>query len=118
LIVQTGSIPYEYNKTLGYLRDNFKQGSNILIICERPYYYIVHYKSAINFTYANQHTEKIRDYFDKEFDHILVLQKCLYETGAPLKTHLLNNSYRLVKLKNLNLTQTEFLKISELIEDH
>ena len=118
LLVQTGSIPYEYNKTLSYLKDNFKRNSNILIICERPYYYIVHYNSAVDFTYANQNTEKIRDHFGKEFDHILVLQKCLYTTQAPLKTSRLNKSYRLVILKTLNLTQTEYLKISKLISDN
>ena len=117
-IVQTGSIPYEYNKTLGYLKDNFKHDSNILIICERPYYYIVHYKSAVNFNYANQNTEKIRDYLEKEFDHIVVLQKCLYENRAPVENNQLNKSYRLVNLKNLKLTQTEFLKISELIQNY
>jgi hypothetical protein len=114
MLIQTGSIPYEYNKTLSYLKDNFKPKSNILIICERPYYYIVHYNSAVDFTYANQNTKKILDHLAKEFDHILVLQKYLYETRAPLKTSHLNNSYRLVKLKNLNLTQTEYLKISRL----
>jgi hypothetical protein len=117
LLVQTGSIPYEYNKTLSYLKDNFKRNSNILVIAQRPYYYIVHYKGAVDFTYANQNMEKIKYNYGKEFDHILVLQKCLYETRAPLKTHHLNSSYRLINLKNLNLTQTEYLKISKLSTD-
>ena len=114
LLVKTGSIAYEYNKTLRYLNDNFKRNSGILIICERPYYYIPHYNSAVDFTYANQNAEKIKDHFGKEFDHILVLQKFLYETRAPLKTSRLNPSYRLVNLKTLKLTQSEYLLISKL----
>ena len=118
LLVHTGSIPYEYNKTLSYLEDNFKRNSNILIISERPNLYIVQYKGAVDFTYANQNMEKIKDHYGKEFDHILVLQKCLHETRTPLKTSRLNTSYRLVSLKTLNLTQTEYLKISKLITDN
>ena len=117
LLVQNGSIPYEYNKTLEYLKDHLKPESNILIISERPYYYIVHYKSAVDFTYANQNIKKIQDYFGKELDQILVLQKCLHETQTPVKNSRLDSSYRLVQLKNLNLTQKEFLKISKLIVD-
>jgi hypothetical protein len=101
--------------TLRYLKDNFKRNANILIISERPNLYIVHYKGAVDFAYANQNTEKIRDHYGKEFDHILVLQKYLYKTRAPLKNQRLNHSYRLADLKNLNLTQTEYLKISKLI---
>jgi len=115
LLVHTGSIPYEYNKTLSYLNDHFKQNSNILIISARPNLYIVHYKGAVDFTYANQNTEKIRDHYGKEFDHILVLQKCLYKTRTPLNTNRLNNSYQLAYLETLKLTQTEYLKISKLI---
>jgi len=118
LLVHTGSIPYEYNTTLSYLKDNFKRNSNILIISERPNLYIVHYKGAVDYTYANQNTEKIKDHYGKEFDHILVFQKCLYKTQAPLKTSRLNKSYRLAYLKHLNLTQTEYLKISKLITDN
>ncbi len=114
LLVHTGSIPYEYNKTLSYLRDNFKRNSDILIISERPNLYIVHYKGAVDFSYANRNTEKIKDHYAKEFDHILVLQKCLYKSRAPLKTSRLNDSYRLGSLRALNLSQTEYLKISKL----
>ena len=116
LLVNTGSIPYEYNTTLRYLKDTFKRNTNILIISERPNLYIVHYKGAVDFAYANQNGDKIRDHYGKEFDHILVLQKFLYKTRAPLKNQHLNHSYRLAELKNLNLTQTEYLKISKLID--
>ena len=36
LIVNSGSVPYEYNKTLKYLESNFKGNTNILIISEKP----------------------------------------------------------------------------------
>jgi hypothetical protein len=115
LLVNTGSIPYEYNKTLRYLNENFKRNSNILIISERPNLYVVHYKGAVDFKYASQNPEKIKDQYGREFDHVLVLQKCLYKTRAPLKNQRLDHSYRLAELKILNLTQAEYLKISKLI---
>jgi hypothetical protein len=118
LLVHTGSIPYEYNKTLRYLKDNFNRKSNIMIISERPNLYIVHYKGAVDFTYANQNLESIKDHYGKEYDHILVLQKYLYKTQTPLKTSRLDTSYRLAHLKTLNLTQAEYLKISKLKLDN
>ena len=113
LLVHKGVIPYEYNRTLGYLKDHFKPSANIMIIAERPNLYIVRYKGAVDFAYANQNMERIKDFYGKEFDHILVLQKCLHKTRAPLETHRMDNSYQLVTLKNLNLTQTAYLKISK-----
>ena len=77
LLVNTGAIPYEYNKTLRYIKDNFKNNSDILVISERPYLYTVHYSGAVDFAYANQNTEIILDQYRKDFDHILVLQKYL-----------------------------------------
>jgi hypothetical protein len=115
LLVNRATIPYEYNKTLSYLRSNYKSQSKVLIICERPNFYIVHYQGALDFQYANQNPDFILNMGARDFDHILVLQKCLYDTRAPLKTNRLNNSFRLAPLKNLNLTQTEYLKISKII---
>jgi hypothetical protein len=117
LLVNRGTIPYEYNKTLSYIRNNFESHSNILVICERPNFYILHYQGALDFEYANQNPELIINKVAKDFDHILVLQKCLHNTRAPLKTSHLNKSYPLVDLQTLKLTQTEYLKISKLISD-
>ena len=115
LLVNRATIPYEYNKTLSYLRNNYESQSKILIICERPNFYIVHYQGALDFEYANQHADFILNKGARDFDYILVLQKCLYETQAPLKTNRIADSFQLVHLKNLNLTQTEYLKISRII---
>jgi hypothetical protein len=60
-LFNTGSIPYEYNKTLDYLRYSYESNSNILIISERPNLYIVHYKGALDFKYANKTAELIKD---------------------------------------------------------
>ena len=115
LLVNRGIIPYEYNKTLSYLKSNFEKQSKILVICERPNYYIVQYQGALDFKYANQNPEIIFNKASRDFDHILVLQKCRYKTGEPLNTHRLNGSYQLAYLDTLNLDQTEYLKISKLI---
>jgi hypothetical protein len=118
LLVNRGTIPYEYNKTLNYISNNFESHSNILVICERPNFYIVHYQGALDFKYANQNSDLIINKISRDFDQVLVLQKCLYETQAPLETSRLNKSYRLVDLQILKLTQTEYLKISKLISDN
>jgi len=114
LLVNSGAIPYEYNKTLSYIQDNFKSNSDILVISERPYLYTVHYAGAVDFTYANNNTEAILDLYRKDFDHILVLQRCLYKTRAPLTSSRLGRIYPLVQLANLNLTRSEYLRISEI----
>jgi hypothetical protein len=113
LLVNTGSLPNEYNKTLTYIKESYKSNSNILLISERPYLYVIHYTGAVDFAYANQNPEKILDRYGKEFDHILVLQRYLHNTRAPLNSSRLNPSYRLIHSGNLNLTQSEFLKVSE-----
>jgi hypothetical protein len=113
LLVNTGSLPNEYNKTLRYIKDSFKNNSNILLISERPYLYVIHYAGAVDFAYANRNPEKILDQYGKEFDHILVLQRYLHNTPAPLHSSRLNPSYHLVHSGNLNLTRSEYLKVSE-----
>ena len=114
LLVNAGTIPYEYNKTLNYLQSHFKKNTNLLIVCERPNLYIVHYRGAVDFNYANQNADKIRTQYQREFDQVVVLQKCRYDTQKPLPSNRIINSYRLVHLSNLNLTQSEYLKISKL----
>jgi hypothetical protein len=108
------TIPYEFNNTLTYLKNNFESDEKILVICERPNLYIVHCQGALDFKYANQNPNIILNMATRDFEHILVLQKYLYETQKPLESHRLSSSYRLVPLKNINLTQTEYLKISRI----
>lgn len=117
LLVNNGSFSYQYNKTLRYLKSNFSDNSNILVLCERPNLYIVHYRGALDFAYANQNAEEILDQYLREFDHVLVLQRYLYKTGAPLTNNRLNDSYRLDPLGNIKLTQSEYLKVSEVNEN-
>ena len=116
-IVHSGTIPYEYNKTLKYLDQNFNGNSNILIIAERPNLYVVHYKGSVSFAFANQYSERINKQYGKEYDEILVLQKYRYNESIPIKSHRLNPSYRLDGLQRLSLTRTEYLYISKLVLD-
>jgi len=117
LLVNAGSIPLEYNKTLSYLKDHFKNNANLLVVCERPNLYILHYQGAVDFKYANQNADKILDHYQREFDHIIVLQKCRYETRKPMQNNRLINSYRLARLEHIKLTRSEYLRVSEILED-
>jgi hypothetical protein len=78
---------------------------------------MVHYSGAVGFTYANQNTEKILDHYRKDFDHILVLQKCLYKTRAPLTSSRLSSTYPLIQLATLTMTRSEYLRISEITKE-
>jgi len=115
IFLNRSTIPYEFNNTLNYLKNNFESNAKILVICERPNLYIVHCQGALDFKFSNQNPDLILNMASRDFDHILVLQKYLYETGEPMKSQRLSKSFDLVNLKNLNLTQHEYLKISELV---
>jgi hypothetical protein len=115
--VNVGSLPYEYNKTLMFLKENFKNNSNILIIAERPNIYIIHYRGAVDFSFANQNIDKIKNRYNKEFDHILVLQKIDDKTQTPLEWNEIEGAYRLEKLSDIKLTQSTYLKISEILDE-
>jgi hypothetical protein len=95
--VNVGSLPYEYNKSLMFLKENFKSNSNLLIIAERPNLYIIHYRGAVDFSFANQNMDKIKDIYNKEFDHILVLQKIDYKTQTPVDWNGIDAAFRLKK---------------------
>jgi hypothetical protein len=114
--VNVGSLPYEYNKTLIFFEENFKNNSNLLIIAERPNLYIIHYRGAVDFSFANQNMDKIKNTYNKEFDHILVLQKIDYKTQTPLVWNGIEAAYRLKKLSDIKLTQSTYIKISEIID--
>ena len=114
--VNVGSLPYEYNKSLMFLKENFKSNSNLLIIAERPNLYIIHYRGAVDFSFANQNMDKIKDIYNKEFDHILVLQKIDYKTQTPVDWNGIDAAFRLKKISDIKLTQSTYIKISEIID--
>ena len=114
MLVNSGALPHEYNKTLKYIKNSFHSHANILLISERPNLYIAHFGGAVDFAYANRNPQKILDHYGKEFDHILVLQRCRNDTRTPLTSCTLNTYYRLFHSGNLNLTQSEYLKVSEI----
>ena len=114
--INVGSLPYEYNKTLTFLKENFKNNSNLLIVSERPNLYIIHYRGAVDFVYANQHIDKITNKDSREFDHILVFQKIDNQSKTPLEANRLDTSYRLEKINDIKLNQSTYLKISEIVD--
>ena len=114
--VNIGSLPYEYSRTLSFLKENYNNNTQLLIIAERPNLYIIHYQGAVDFSFANQHADKINSSYSKEFDHILVLQKFDYKTQSPLRWNRLDASYRLKELAKIKLTQATYLRVSEIID--
>jgi len=111
-----GLFPYEYNKTLQLLKDQFNSNSNLLVISDRPNVYLVQFKGAVDYEFANQNPDAILNRYLREFDHVIVLQRFSYQTHTPLNANRLSNSYRLKELRRINLTREIYLKIFEIID--
>lgn len=114
--VNVGSLPYEYSKTLNFMKTRFKNNSNLLIIAERPNIYLIHYRGAVDFSFANQNMDQFKNMYNKEFDHILVLQKIDYQSQAPLVANRIEAAYRLEKVSEIKLTQSTYMIISEILD--
>ena len=111
-----GLFPYEYNKTLQLLKDQFNSNSNLLVISDRPNVYLVQFKGAVDYEFANQNPDAILNRYLREFDHVIVLQRFSYQTHTPLSANRLSNSYRLKELRRINLTREIYLKIFEITD--
>jgi hypothetical protein len=111
-----GLFPYEYNKTLQLLKDQFNSNSNLLVISDRPNVYLIQFKGAVDYEFANQNPDAILNRYLREFDHVIVLQRFSYQTHTPLSANRLSNFYRLKELRRINLTREIYLKIFEIID--
>ncbi|MBN1622677.1 MAG: glycosyltransferase family 39 protein, partial [Endomicrobiales bacterium] len=87
---------------------------NILTISERPGQFTALGYGAVNFSYANQHSDKtIKEFTRHLFSKIIAFQEIKYQDQAPTKETALNQDYNLNTLYEIQITATEFLRISE-----
>ncbi len=98
---------------LNYLAE--RNEKDILIIDLRPGQYVATGYGAVNFVYANQHQEKVLREIDRHlFSKVIVFQEIEYETGQPTQKTQLPPVYNLEVLKEIQITATVFLRISQI----
>jgi len=88
---------------------------NVLVIAERPGQFTALGYGAINFSYANKNSEQIlKEAARHLFSKIVVFQEIEYTNNNPIKKMALPAGYRLDTLYDIQITATEFLRISEM----
>jgi len=97
---------------------NFLSGindKNILIIAERPGQFTALGYGAINFSYASKNSEQIlKEAGRRLFSKAFIFQEIEYQSKNPTKETALPPDYRLNSLYEVQISATEFLRISEL----
>ncbi len=87
---------------------------NILIIAERPGQFTAMGFGAINFAYANKSEKQIlKEGYRHLSSKIIVFQEIEYDSQKPTKETDLNSDFKLNTLYEVQITATEFLRISE-----
>lgn len=89
---------------------------NILIVSDRPGQYTSMNYGAVDFGYANSKMAEVKNEFERHmFSDIIVLQKIKYSDMLPQSSNTLNAEYELETLAELQLTATEFQRISKVV---
>ena len=118
-IVHTLELTCEYNQVLNYLHHNYDTPKEkILLISDRPSLYFIYGYGSIDFAYANAREAEIDNYYSSYYNRILVLQRCLTETKAPLDNNKLNSGYKLIKTDKIKIkcSSNTYIRLSEVLE--
>jgi hypothetical protein len=114
-IVHTLELTSEYNQILDYIEHHYDtRREKILLISDRPSLYLIHNYGSINFAYANARPGEIGNYSDNHFDRVLLLQRCLTATKAPLDSNKLNFPYKMIKTDKIKYDSKTFIRVSEI----
>ena len=112
-LIQGKSLTYEYNRVLGFLEANYDLSrEKVLIISDRANFYTIHGLGSVNFAYANQQTEKLRQMKRIYYDHVLVLQRPHPRTGVLPPGQGLTADYRLRRLAEIPVGPDYEVRIS------
>jgi hypothetical protein len=113
-IVHTLELTCEYNQVLKYLDHHYDtQREKILLISDRPSLYFIHGYGSINFAYANARLAELDGYSSNYYDRILVLQRCLTATDAPLDNNTLNSGYKRIGTDQIKCFSNTYIQLSE-----
>ena len=87
---------------------------NVLVIAERPGQFTALGYGAINFSYANKNSEQIlKEAARHLFSKVIVFQEIEYTGNNPTKNTALPANYKLNTLYGIQISATEFIRISE-----
>jgi hypothetical protein len=87
---------------------------NILTISERPGQFTALGYGAINFSHANENRQQVlREAARHLYSKVIVFQEIEYESKKPTKDTALHTDFKLRPLYDIQVTATEFVRISE-----
>jgi hypothetical protein len=87
---------------------------NILVIAERPGQFTALGYGAMNFSYVNKNSGQVlKEAGRRLFSRAFVFQEIEYQSKNPTKETALPPDYRLNPLYEVQISATEFLRISE-----
>ncbi len=87
---------------------------NILTISERPGQFTAMGYGGINFSYANKNSAQTLNEVKRHlFSRTIVFQEIKYKDNSPTTQTALDTNYKLTTLYEVQITATEFLRISE-----
>ena len=104
----------EYNFAMSFLKK--ETDKNFLLIHDRPGLFVVSDYGAITFTLANRNREgTLLDFKRHFYRDIFVLQRIEYKTGQPEKDCVLDGTYKLETLTELQNGADFFFRLSKVI---
>ena len=77
---------------------------------------VIHGYGSINFAYANARLAELDGYSSNYYDRILVLQRCLTATDAPLDNNTLNSGYKLIGTDQIKCFSNTYIQLSEVFD--
>lgn len=109
---KTLTLPREYRFAVDFLEKVSKRNKNFLVITKRPGQYTVHSYGAVAFEYANSNESVTREFKNRLYENIYVIQDIEYKTGKPTKETLLNPRYKLKTMAESQNRGEYFTRIS------
>ncbi|NOY69441.1 MAG: hypothetical protein GXP53_08130 [Deltaproteobacteria bacterium] len=67
-------LPYEYEKTICVLKNNYGNNKRILVIADNPSLYLIQKYSAVSIQYINAHMAEVKK-MSAQYDHLVILDR-------------------------------------------
>ncbi|MGD8242590.1 MAG: hypothetical protein PVF59_07195 [Desulfobacterales bacterium] len=111
-LLNTLSLPFEYQRVTAYLKKAYPEDHRLLIIAELPNLYIIQPHSAVTIGRLNEITPRIRRQ-RAHFDHIIALQKIDRRTGEITPPTFIGPPVQLIPRQEIPITTLLSLRVSE-----
>lgn len=106
---------FYFNKQItNYLYNSYDlKKDKLLVISDRPNYFVIHGIGSISFSEAAAQHKKLSYLSNVYYDHTLVLQKCNPFNDKVLPNNSLDNRYQLQELTKLNVSSDYCINVSK-----